>query len=106
MLTILFGWGGWGLVLYALVYLYDSGMKQQKPNEGYIIKLIGISLVLMVLMSACSTVGRVKYYDGSNWSGSGYGESFRQSSGAGGSPVGDYWTFYSRRFHQGNDGTG
>lgn len=105
MLTILFGWGGWGLVLYALIYLYDSGMKQQKPNEGYIIKLIGISLVLMILMSACSTVGRVKYV-GPIWDSSGYDKSLYQSSGTGSSPVGDYWTFYSRRVHQGNDGTG
>lgn len=79
-IIILFAWGGYGIAIYLLLYVIDCGVRNVKLDNTYIIRLIAISVVLMVLMSACTaTTGRAKYVSFGRTSG--YDRPFSVQSG-------------------------
>lgn len=92
---ILFAWGGYGIMAYLFLHVIDCGMKNVKLNTSYIIRLVAVSIILMVLMSACAaSAGRVKYVtvDDSTR----YNRPFSQSSGTGSFYPRNDWILHNR----------
>lgn len=92
---ILFAWGGYGIMAYLVLHVIDCGMKNVKLNTSYIIRLVAVSVVLMVLMSACAaSAGRVKYVTVDN--STRYNRPLPQSSGTGGVYPRNDWILRNR----------